>query len=344
MPYFLFTQSKMQRKLIQFRESGFYVRHADVYIDPWRPVDRAIITHGHSDHSRAGHKSYLCTHDSIPVIKYRLGSNINTQGVAYGEEININGVKISLHPAGHIIGSAQVRVEYQGEVWVVSGDYKVEDDGISTAFEPVKCQHFITECTFGLPVFNWQSQAEVIGEIDDWWQQNADEGRTSIISSYALGKAQRVINSVNADIGPILTHGAVENTNEVLREAGFAIQETIRVTADTPKELFKNALVVATGSGINSSWSKKFKNASIGIASGWMMMRGARRRRAADRGFVLSDHADWKGLNTAIKETGAEYIYPTHGYTEAFSKWLNHQGYQAQAVKTEYEGDEVETA
>lgn len=331
----------MQRKLIQFKESGFYIQDADVYIDPWRKVDRAIITHGHSDHARAGHKSYLCHHDSVGILRYRLGSDINVQGVAYGECINMNGVKISLHPAGHIVGSAQVRVEKQGIVWVVSGDYKLEDDGLSTAFEPVKCQHFITECTFGLPVFKWQSQRIVMDQINDWWQQNAAESRPSILSAYALGKAQRIINNVNTDIGPILTHGAVENTNEVLREAGVIIKDTIRISPDTPKELFNNALIIATGSSINSAWGAKIKNASHGVASGWMMMRGTRRRYAADRGFVLSDHADWNDLNKAIKETGAQYIYPTHGYTDTFTRWLNDQGYVANAVKTQYEGDEI---
>ncbi len=332
----------MRRKLIQFKERGLYIAPADTYIDPWRPVDRAVITHGHSDHARRGHKAYLCHHDSVNILKYRLGDDIKVEGVAYEQVIDINGVKISLHPAGHIIGSAQIRVEYKGEIWVVTGDYKIEDDGLATAYEPVKCQHFITECTFGLPVFKWKTQDIIINEINEWWSENVSLGRPSVLSSYALGKAQRVINSVNHDIGPILTHGAVENTNEVLRNSGIAIKDTIRVTLETDKSLFNKALIIATGSGINSSWLNKFKNASIGIASGWMMMRGARRRRAADRGFVFSDHADWTGLNDAIKSTGAEYIYPTHGYTNVFSQWLNEQGYIASPVETEYEGEVVE--
>lgn len=326
-------------RLLSFTDRGIYCAQADVYIDPWKPVNRALITHGHSDHSRWGHKKYVATHGSIPIIKYRLGE-IKISGVNYGELFSVNGVKISFHPAGHILGSAQIRLEYKGEIWVVSGDYKLVDDGVCTPFEPVKCTHFITESTFGLPVFQWKPQESVFKEINDWWNRNKEEEKVSILSTYALGKAQRVINHLDQSIGKIFTHGAIENTNKVLREAGEKISKTHRVISNHHYQDIKGHIVIATPSGIGSSWVKKFKHFSVGIASGWMAMRGTRRRRAADMGFVLSDHADWNELNQAVAATGAENIYVTHGYTDVFTKWLTEQGYNAQIVKTEFSGDE----
>lgn len=326
--------------LISFTDRGIYCARADVYIDPWKPVRRALITHGHSDHSRWGHKKYVATHASIPVIKYRLGE-IKISGINFGEAFMVNGVKISFHPAGHIIGSAQIRLEYKGEIWVISGDYKLVDDGVCTPFEPIKCTHFITESTFGLPVFQWNPQATVFNEINDWWRKNKEEEKVSILSTYSLGKAQRVINNLDHSIGKIFTHGAIENTNKILRNAGIEIAKTHRVLNDYHYQDYKGNMVIATPSGIGSGWVKKFKHYSVGIASGWMAMRGTRRRRAADRGFVLSDHADWNELNEAIAATGAENIFVTHGYTSIFTKWLIEQGYNAREVRTEFSGDET---
>jgi len=328
-------------QLIEFTNKGLYVPPANVYIDPWKPVDHAFITHGHADHSRYGMKKYVATHAAVPVIKHRLGSHNNISGLAYGEEMTVNGVKFSFHPAGHIIGSAQIRVEYKGEVWVASGDYKVEQDGISEPFEPVRCHTFITESTFGLPVFKWQPQAEVIADINDWWRQNKESGRVSILAAYSLGKAQRVINSVDASIGKIFTHGAVENVNEVLRAQGAPVAETTRVQQSLKYEDYQRGLVIAPPSAIDSSWSKKFKDYSSAVASGWMAMRGPRRRRSADRGFVLSDHADWDGLLSAIQATEASRVFVTHGYSDIFSRYLTEIGYEAGEVKTEYTGDEA---
>ncbi len=325
--------------LITFTERGLYCAQADVYIDPWKPVKNALITHGHSDHARYGSKHYLATHAAVPVVDYRLKSPPIT-GINYGETVTIHGVKISFHPAGHIIGSAQIRLEYKGEVWVISGDYKTEDDGVSEAYEPVKCHHFVTESTFGLPVFKWQPQKKVISEIESWWEENQAEGIVSVINAYALGKAQRIIQSLDPSIGRIYTHGAVENINEVLRAQGCVLNPTIRVTPEHSFDDFQGNLVIATSSGIQSAWSKRFKDFSSGVASGWVAMRGTRRRRAADRGFVLSDHADWTGLLEAVKATEAEHIYVTHGYTDIFTRYLVEIGYDAQVVKTEFTGDE----
>lgn len=327
--------------LLEFNDRGIYCRQADVYIDPWKPVKRALITHGHADHSRWGHEHYLSTRTAAPVIRYRL-REAKVETVAYGETRTINGVKFSFHPAGHIIGSAQIRVEYKGEIWCASGDYKLEDDGLSEAYEPVRCHHFITESTFGLPVYRWVPQEEVMADINDWWRQTKAEGRTAILTGYALGKAQRLLHGLDPSIGKIYTHGAIENTNEVIRAQGIELPETIRVTPAINKKDYPGNIVVSTPGAIGQPWVKKFGNAAIGAASGWMTLRGARRRRGADRGFVLSDHCDWPSLLEAIELTGAENIYVTHGYTAIFSKFLRGRGYNAIELETEYEGELAE--
>ncbi|MEL6913397.1 MAG: ligase-associated DNA damage response exonuclease [Pseudomonadota bacterium] len=329
--------------VLSFTDRGIYCAAGDFYIDPWRPVDRALITHGHADHARWGMGRYLSTEGAAPVIRYRLG-DIALDTVAYGEVRRMGDAEVSFFPAGHVPGSAQIRVEVAGEVWVASGDYKVVDDGLSEPFEPVRCHAFITECTFGLPVFNWTPEAEVRAALNTWWRRNADEGRPSIIGAYSLGKAQRILAALDPGIGPILTHGAVENTNEVLRGQGYALPDTLRVTPDVKAKDHPGALIVAPPSALGSSWSRRFTGASTAFASGWMALRGVRRRRAADRGFVMSDHADWAGLNTAIGETGAERIFVTHGYTSVFRQWLDAQGYDAAIVETDYEGDSLDAS
>ena len=327
--------------VLEFKPQGIYCPAGEFFIDPWKPVDRALITHGHADHSRWGMKRYLATEAATPVIKHRLG-HINIETIRYGEPRQIGSAKVSFHPAGHVPGSAQIRVEVAGEVWVASGDYKTVDDGLSEPFEPVSCHAFITESTFGLPVFKWDRQEDVIAALNTWWQANHDAGQFSIIGAYALGKAQRILANVDTSIGPILTHGAIENTNAVLRAQGLPLPPTIRVTADTNIKDHAGALVIATPSAMNGPWARKFGAASTAFASGWMAMRGVRRRRAADRGFVMSDHADWEGLNSAIKATGAERVFVTHGYTAQFSRWLSEQGYDAAVVETEFEGESLD--
>ena len=329
-------------QLIEFTDKGLYVPIADVYIDPWKKVNKAFVTHGHSDHARYGSKSYIATHSALPVIKHRLGSHINARGVDYGEEINVNGVKFSFHPAGHIIGSAQIRVEYKGEIWVASGDYKIEPDGVSEDFESVKCHAYITESTFGLPVFKWKSQSVIMDEINAWWKSNKEAGRVSILAAYSLGKAQRIINNVDHSIGKIFAHGAVENVNEVIRRQGKMLKETTRVVQGQKPSMYEGSLVIAPPTAVDSAWSKRFKDFSSGVASGWMAVRSIRKRRVADRGFVLSDHADWDGLLTAIKASEAEKIYVTHGYTDMFSRYLKSIGYYSAVVNTEYTGEELD--
>ena len=328
--------------LLTFTDRGIYCEAGDFHIDPWQPVDRALVTHGHADHAHEGMNHYLATDIAAPVMRHRLG-DISLDTICYGETRRIGDVTVSFHPAGHVPGSAQIRIERRGERWAGAGDYKTIDDGLSTPFEPVKCDAFITESTFGLPVFKWTPQDELARDLNAWWAANAAEGRFSLIGAYALGKAQRILTLADTSIGPILTHGAVENTNAVLRAQGIALPDTIRVTPDIDLKAYPGALVVATPSGLGGPWSRRFGTAanpaSTAFASGWMALRGVRRRRAADRGFIMSDHADWPGLNAAIRETGASRIFVTHGYTSVFRRWLESEGYDAAIVSTEYSGE-----
>lgn len=324
--------------LLTFTPEGIYCAAGDFHIDPWLPVPLALITHGHADHSRLGMGAYMATTSAAPIMRHRLGE-IKMDTVAYGDVTSINGVDVSFHPAGHVPGSAQIRVAHKGDVWVASGDYKTVDDGLSEPFEPVRCNAFITESTFGLPVFNWTPQDILADQINDWWARNAADGVFSLLSCYALGKAQRLLRAVDPSIAPILTHAAIENTNRIMRGQCIALPDTTLVTPDLDLKAHKGALVLATPSALNSTWARRFKPASSAFASGWMALRGVRRRRAADRGFIMSDHADWNGLNDAIKQTGAERIFVTHGYTSVFSRWLSEQGYDAKVVQTQFDDD-----
>jgi putative mRNA 3-end processing factor len=325
--------------LLEFNDKGIYCRKADVFLDPWKPVKRALITHGHSDHARWGHEYYLCTTTAAPVIQHRLQLTHQLETIPFQEVININGVNFSFHPAGHIPGSAQIRVEYRGEVWVFSGDYKLQRDNLSEPFEPLKCNVFISESTFGLPIYKWKPQREVFDEINRWWKKNQDDGKVSVIAGYSLGKAQRILRNIDFTIGKIFVHGAIESITNVLRRQHLELPPTIYVAPEMKRNDFEGALVICPPSAIGSPWLRRFEPFSVGIASGWMNLRGARRRRGADRGFVLSDHADWDELNTTIKETEAEKVFITHGYSEVFSKWLRENGIESAEVKTQYEGE-----
>lgn len=326
--------------LLSFRKKGIYCAQADVYIDPWRSVPKALITHGHSDHARWGMGSYLCSFDSVGILKHRLGKSINISGLHYGQTTDINGVKISFHPAGHVLGSAQIRLEYKGEIWVVTGDYKTVDDKISTPFEPVGCQHFITETTFGLPVYKWKPQEEIFKGITEWWSENQSLNRPSIIQAYSLGKSQRVLAGLPKNQGPIYVHPTIAQHNRLYEEAGIIFPRHETLTAKISKEDLNRSVIIVPGMASESGPLANLKTASKAAASGWMQVRGARRRRNMERGFVLSDHADWPGLNMAIEATGAENIYVTHGYTQIMRDWLKHQGYKARIVETEFGEEE----
>ena len=261
--------------LLTFTDRGIYCPAGDFYIDPWRPVDRALITHGHADHARPRMQRYLVTEAAAPVIRYRLGDDITLETTPYGVPITIGDATVSFHPAGHVPGSAQIRVEVAGKVWVVSGDYKVAPDGLSEPFEPVACHAFITECTFGLPVFKWLPQDAVVADINAWWQANRDAGKTSAIGAYALGKAQRILANIDTSIGPVLTHAAIENTNEVLRAQGIDLPATHRLTADLDRKAHPGALIIATPSALNTNWPRGFGPVSTRVRE---RLDGAARR------------------------------------------------------------------
>ena len=316
--------------LIENTDSGFYCRAGDFHIDPWRPVARAVITHAHSDHAIRGHGHYLCHTDTLPLLRLRLGK-ISGQSITYGEPVMVNGVRISLHPAGHVIGSAQIRVEYQGEVWVISGDYKPEDDGVSPAFEPVTCTHFITESTFGLPIYKWQRQEQVYADILNWIAGNRSEGRHSVLQAYSLGKSQRLIHALGNHTGPIYVHDSIWRTQELLRGMGKSFPETrplLDVTNIPPGS-------VIISPGFTDPTLARIPYASANC-SGWMQVRSGKRWGGGGPGFALSDHADWTGLLECVKATGAEQVQVTHGFQAAFSRFLREQGWDAREVKTHY--------
>ncbi len=326
--------------VLTFTDRGIFCPAGDFHIDPWRPVPRALLTHGHSDHARPGMGAYLSTDLAAPVIRHRLG-DIRLDTVRYGEPRRLGDATVSFHPAGHVPGSAQIRVEVGGEAWCVSGDYKTEADGLSTPWEPVRCHAFVSECTFGLPLYRWRPQAEIARDLNDWWAANAAEGRFSLLGAYSLGKAQRLLSMLDPSIAPILTHGAVEATTQVLRDQGLPLPPTARVAPGTDLKAAGGALVLCPPSALDAPWARRFGEARTAVASGWMQLRGIRRRRGADRGFVLSDHADWPGLNAAIAATGASRVFVTHGFTAPFRRWLSDQGYDADVVATDDAGEEA---
>jgi putative mRNA 3-end processing factor len=330
------------RAPLRHTENGLYCPAGDFYVDPWRPVDRAVITHAHADHAYPGCGRYLASSEGETVLRARLGPDATIRAVAYGEAVDIDGVRVSLHPAGHILGSAQVRVEHRGAVWVVSGDYKTEPDPTCSPFEVVRCHGFVSESTFGLPIYRWPSQDDVLDEIRDWWVDNREAGKASVVFAYSLGKSQRVLAGLAARgelPGPIFTHGAVENMTRAYREGGRTLPATTRVSEAVPKSEWPKALILAPPSAQGTPWMRRFGALSSGFASGWMRIRGPRRRRAVDRGFVLSDHVDWPSLLATIEATGAETVWLTHGYSDVVAHWLRSRGKDAQVVATRFTGE-----
>lgn len=327
--------------LISLTASGLYCKQGDFYIDPWRTVKKAVVTHAHSDHAYRGHGRYLVTKQGERLTRIRLDEKAIITTQDYGKTTTVNGVKISFHPAGHILGSAQVRVEYKGEVWVISGDYKLTLDATCAPFEPLKCHHFITEATFGLPIYRWPPTEQIFGEVNSWWRRNIEKGKASVLFAYALGKAQRVMSGIDRSLGPIFTHGAVERLTQAYRETGVDLPKTTYAGSVTNKKEFAGSLVIAPPSAQASVWLRRFGPQSSAFASGWMMVRGARRQRAVDRGFVLSDHADWPELLTAIKFTEAETVYVTHGFAPEMVRYLNETGINAVPLKTQFVGDDA---
>lgn len=329
--------------LVVLRPQGLYCPAGDFFIDPWRPVTRALVTHAHSDHARPGHGAYLCAAPGAALVTARLG-RISLQGAAYGERIRCNDAWVSFHPAGHVLGSAQIRMEVDGDVCVVSGDYKLDSDPTCTAFEPVRCRTFVSESTFGLPLYRWPPSDRLMADVNAWWQQNVERGRTSLLLCYALGKAQRLLAGLDPAIGPILVHGSIAALNEIYRAQGIALPPTRLATEVADKADLARAIVLAPPSAAGSPWGRRFVDPSLAFASGWMQVRGARRQRRVERGFPLSDHADWPGLLTAIAATGAERVLITHGRGDALVRYLNDRSIEAQALNLDYGDEDAERA
>jgi putative mRNA 3-end processing factor len=326
--------------LLRLTDRGLHCEVGDFYVDPWGAVDRAVVTHAHGDHVAWGCRAYLTSAEGLGVLRDRLPPDASVRGLPYGSALDIDGVRVSLHPAGHILGSAQVRLEYRGEVWVVSGDYKTDPDPTCTPFEAVRCHTFITESTFGLPIYRWPRQTDVLADINAWWRANKAAGKATLLFGYALGKAQRLLAGLDPDIGPIYTHGAVERLNLKYREAGVRLPPTTYVGTVDRRTDWSSAIVVAPPSAEASPWARRFGEYSTGFASGWMLVRGTRRRRGLDRGFPLSDHVDWPSLLAAIEATGASRIWVTHGFTHPVVRWLGEHGLDAVAVQTRFEGEQ----
>ncbi|MEO7522365.1 MAG: ligase-associated DNA damage response exonuclease [Gemmatimonas sp.] len=331
--------------LLRLTDRGLFCEAGNFHIDPWAAVPRALVTHAHGDHLAWGCEAYLVAESGVLVTRARLGNlSSRVETTPYGEARDINGVRVSFHPAGHILGSAQVRVEYRGETWVVSGDYKIDPDHTCAPWEPVRCHTFITESTFGLPIYRWPPQSQVFDNINAWWQDNASNGRASLLYAYALGKAQRLLAGLDPSIGPILTHGAVERMTACYRDSGVAMPSTTYALGSNKSAEWSRAMIVAPPSAEGSTWGRRFGSYAASFASGWMRVRGARRRRGVDRGFTLSDHVDWPGLLSAIEATGAQRVWVTHGFTAPVVRWLTERGLDARAIATRFEGERDDVA
>lgn len=331
------------KTLIERTPAGLYCPLGDFFIDPSRPVKRAIITHAHADHARYGSQHYLASQESEHLLRLRMNDDARFTFLPFGERTTVGGVAVSFHPAGHILGSAQIRLEHRGYVVVVTGDYKLEADPTCTPWEPVRCRHLITESTFGLPVFRWPNQELVQASINQWWRKNQSEGRCSILYGYAVGKSQRLLAGLDSSIGKIFTHGAVEKGTEAYRASGIELAETIHVGQADPKQDYRGAMILAVPAAHGTPWMRKLGKCRTAMASGWMMVRGWRRRRSMDQGFVISDHIDWPGLLKAIQLSEAEQIWVDHGYSEVVARYLNENGKQAISIDNRSRFDDKNT-
>ncbi|MDP4677229.1 MAG: ligase-associated DNA damage response exonuclease [Burkholderiaceae bacterium] len=329
--------------LVVRRPEGLYCPQGDFFIDPWRPVDRAVITHGHADHARPGHGHALCSMRGLPVLRARLGEAQSFQGLGFGQRLRLQDVWVSLHPASHVLGASQVLIEsasadgHGSERWLVSGDYRVQNDPSCDAFEPVKADVFISETTFGLPIYRWPNVADEVALLLDWWQTCRDEGRAAVLYTYALGKAQRLLIALLrlAPLpGTLFVHPSVARMNEAYREAGIALPEL----PTPPAMLSPGAMVLAPMAVQGSGWMQRQRPAlAEAMVSGWMLVRGHRRRHAGVRGFVISDHADWPGLLWAIDQTQASRVVLTHGQTSSMARYLKDQGRDVDTLETEFD-------
>lgn len=326
--------------LVVLRPEGLYCPAGDFHIDPWRPVARAVITHGHGDHARGGMQAYHCSVSSEPILRWRLG-DVRIHAHAWGTSFRMGDVEVSLHPAGHVLGSAQVRIDDGEQVWVASGDYKRQPDPSCEPFEVVPCDTFITEATFASPIYRWPDTADVAADIVAWRRECGERGEAAILLCYALGKAQRLLAELlPLDDQAAWLHGAIDNGVQVYRQAGIPMLATEAVTGQGRQPDSAGRLVLAPPSAAGTPWVRRFGRHQLAFASGWMHLRGNRRRRNVDRGFVVSDHADWPGLLQTIEQTGARRIIATHGNTDALIRYLSDNGTAAEAFRTDYGSEE----
>jgi putative mRNA 3-end processing factor len=340
----------MKSDVLQIDDRGLACPAGGFHIDPWGSAEFAVITHAHADHARRGSAVYHCTTDSAPLLRSRLGADVTLRPTAYGERFRLGDAVVSLHPAGHVLGSAQVRVEVGGEVWVASGDYKRAADPTCAPFEAVACDVFITEATFSLPIYRWDPTERVAAEMLDWWIENAAADRASVLFCYSLGKAQRAMAEIareakrrGVEPGPIHTHGAIAPMTEAYRAAGVALPETRVMPEKSRRGIYGGSLTIAPPSAAGSTWMRRFGDDDrfrTAAASGWMRVRGVRRRAGHDRGFVLSDHADWLDLLRTIEQSGARRVLATHGNTESIVRHLRERGVDAAPLRTPYGQEE----
>lgn len=326
--------------IVTVDEAGLYCERGGFHIDPRRAVPLALITHAHADHAQAGSGQYICTEASRPLLAQRLSATAQIRGVEYGEPLALADAVVSFHPAGHILGSAQIRIESDGEVWGVSGDYKRQADPTCAPFEVVRCDTFITEATYALPIFRWDASASVAGEIAEWWEASRAAGRAAVLLCCALGKAQRILAELAelTDRG-VFVHGALVPMIDIYRQAGVRMLATEPVAETEKGRAFAGELILAPPSARGTRWMRRFGDHEVGFASGAMRVRGTRRRRSFDRGFVLSDHADWPSLLHTIAETGARRVIATHGYTDVLARQLRERGIDADAWQTGFDGE-----
>lgn len=309
-------------------------------IDPWGQVARAVITHAHGDHARAGSEAYLCAEPCAPLLRRRFGPSIHIETLPMGERQRIGEVTLSFHPSGHILGSAQVRLEGPAGVWVVSGDYKRAADPTCLPFEPIRCDTFVTESTFGLPVYRWDATASVVDDILGWWERARQEGRAAVLFCYVLGKAQRLLAELATRVDrPVLVHGMMLGMLGVYRAAGVQMLAATPLIERPRGASLAGELVLAPLSARGTPWMRRLGQFSDAFASGMMRVRGVRRQRAFDRGFALSDHADWPALLDTIRDTGATRVLVSHGHASPLARYLGEQGISAGTLRTAWEGE-----
>lgn len=330
----------MADRMVTETSAGLYCEAGNFFVDPWGAVPRAVITHAHGDHARLGSASYLCSPETAPLLRRRFGAGVTVEPLAYGEQLTVGSVRVSFHPAGHILGSSQVRIEGPGGVWVIAGDYKRASDPTCTAFEPLLCDTFVTESTFGLPIYRWDPSAVIVHEIVEWWALNRTRDLTSVLFCYTLGKAQRLLAELaTVTDRTVYVHGMMLPMIDAYRQRGVRMLPTEALIEKTRGTSFAGELVLAPLSARGTPWMRRLGNISDAFASGLMRVRGIRRQRSFDRGFVLSDHADWPALLDTIAETGASRVLASHGHAEPLARFLHAQGCESGVIRTAWEGE-----